>query len=222
METPVSGGSKGWAISAVVVGSVVLLFTLMSVAQVTYLAVTGKTFARDAMRGVVAMMPGKNAVGDYDALLAEQTRQMKELAPLQLGLLVPYALALVAAIVIASMLLAGRISPVWLARAALLTCLLRLGWGYGHYRVSSLATSAVKQGFQRGMARAEDINRARGLRTNDEAVERIGSVAETVGQVMIVVTVAGQALLIAGYWGIVAFVFSKSRKPAGPAAVAAT
>ena len=213
MDTPVSGGSKGWAISAVVVGSVILLVTLVNLAQVMYLVATGKTFAQDTLRGVVSRLPGKDAVSDYDALLAEQIQRQKEIAPLQLAGLIPYTLALAATLAASILLLTGRVSRVWLARAALVACVVRIGWGYVHYRVSTVATGAVMQGFERGMNRAEDINRAKGRRNDDEALRRVGDVAGAVSQALTVVVVAGQAILIAGYWGIVAYVFSKARRP---------
>jgi hypothetical protein len=209
---PVTGGSKGFAIAVIVVGSLIFLASLFSIAQAGYMVGTGTMFGQKAMHGVMEKMSqGQGSMArDYDEMTAQQTAKQVALAPLQLGVLIPYAIAAGLAVLVASLLLAGRSSRVWLARLALAACLLRFGTGYAAYRVSAIAMDAMRQGFDRGLDRARMRS---GSGTNDETLHSVSSGFGAAAQVMTVAFVFGQMALVAGFWGLVAFVFSRRHSP---------
>jgi hypothetical protein len=85
-------------------------------------------------------------------------------------------------------------------------CLVRLGVAVAEYRAVAAVPEAWKQGWDRGFARG-----SKG-RPPPEGLKEMGSAFATVGQTLIVATVAGQAFFVSGYWGVVAFVFTRKNK----------
>jgi len=199
-------GLKVFTILGMILGGLTLMSTLLGIGQMSYLLSRGEPLGGAASRKLFTSMKQSDPelVQHYDDQLSAQAKAQREIAPLHLGVNIPYAVALAGLVLCCLMLLLGHERwRRWLVAFALIACVSRIGVGYVSYRITEGAMSRVLQdGRLMGHGAA-----ARGA-TKDQ-IEKTTAVIGRITEGLVGVTVLALTVGMCGFWGAMGFVFAR-------------
>jgi hypothetical protein len=206
------GGRKALAIITLVLSGLALFSCLSEVGGAVYTLSTGKVVGRDLAHQI--MQAGPNAKDPkLDEILDQQAEGQKKLAPLQLATVLPYALCVATIGFAAIQWLRRRPAGAWLLPVALLTCGIRLAYGYVQYRVTETATATFQSSFERGMENGARANLRSGDRAKlDPQMREVGSIVTTVTRAATYFTVLGQGLMMVVFWAVAGAMLRKPKE----------
>jgi hypothetical protein len=208
--TPLSSNEKALAISVLVMGALVVLFSITTLVGAGYVLTTGKVMGADMSRSF-AKLGGQNKdqrIDDMmDRQLATQAEVQKKWAPAQLGTGGVYLLAVGAAMVFAIMALARGRARRQLGQVALLAAAVRIAEGVVTFMLTNELMRGVTDSIMTGMP-----NRG----GDPEKLERVRGITSSAMAGLSAVSAGCMTFLMVGYFALVAYVFLVHKKQEPP------
>ncbi len=208
VEAP-TGRRKALAITAAIVAALAALLTMMGVVHSAYTVITGEVAGAKGYASLMKIVTRRKSIPEYEQAMEAQIATQRRMAPYQLASQGTYLVATTAIALLALLLVwRGRPRPSFLAAAAGVACACRLAVGVVTYTISEASMKGMERGFERQIAEARGV-------APDEAqasLRRLTGAYGVVTRAALTTTLVGQTLLVAGFWGLVAYVFGRARE----------
>ena len=211
--TPLSSNEKALAISVLVLGALVVLFSITTIAGAVYVLTTGQVFGGDMSRSLSKLGP-KSDPQVQDAMerqLALQAEVQKKWAPAQLATGGVYLLAVIGAMVFAGLALARGTGRKQLGQLAAVAAAVRIAEGLVTFLLTNDLMRGVTDTILAGVPKG-----GRGQMTAEKA-EQMRSITSNAMAGVSAVSSGCMTFVMCGYFALVAYVFLARRPPAAPA-----
>jgi hypothetical protein len=211
-DAPLTTNERALAISVLVVGGLIVLFTLMTIAQAGYVLATGQAFGSRISKAFTQLSSkkGERAMKDLmERQLEVQSEVQKRWAPKQLVSETVYLFAVGGAILCAILALGNGRYRARIGQLALAASAVRIGVGVVTYLMTSELMKATTGAMMETMARGPSGSSEK---TADIARATQGAMAG-----LSALSAGCWTLVVCIYFAVVAYVFLV-RKPASPTA----
>ncbi len=200
--TPLSSNERALAISVLVVGGLVVLFSITTVASSAYTLATGKVFGGDVSKSFTKLGPRDPRMEEVmDQQLEAQAAVQRKWAPALLGAEGTYVIAVIGAIVCAILALTRGTARKQLGQLALGASAVRVAVGV----VTFLMTNELMRGMTSSIMAA----------IPSKSAEQAESAQRMMGGAMAGISAfsAGcMTLVMCGYFAVVGYVFLARKK----------
>lgn len=203
--TPLSSNEKALAISVLVMGALVVLFSITTLVGAGYVLTTGKVMGADMSRSFAKLGKHRDERVDevMDRQLAMQAEVQKKWAPAQLGTGGVYLLAVGAAMLFAIMAIARGRARRQLGQMALLAAAVRIAEGVVTFMLTNELMRGVTDTIMTGMPNSGG---------DPEKLERVRGITSGAMAGLSAVSAGCMTFLMVGYFALVAYVFLVPRK----------